>query len=146
MSKNALLLTLLLLSPADNSQAAPPKDLDRLQGEWTMVSGRVDGVDSVVKPPDGMRCTVKGEKVSFLHDGKVVEEVTIKLDPGKMPKAIDATLDSQHVAPGIYRLGEETFTLCYTLPGKSRPSDFAAKTGTGHNLSVWKRPPAKSKG
>jgi uncharacterized protein (TIGR03067 family) len=90
-SKHALLLTLLLLSPADRSNAAPPKDLDRLQGEWTMVSGRDDGVESVVDSPNGMRCTVRGDKVSFLHDGKVIEEVTIKLEPAKTPKVIDAT-------------------------------------------------------
>ncbi|HXY32732.1 MAG TPA: TIGR03067 domain-containing protein [Planctomycetaceae bacterium] len=143
-SKPALLLSLMLLAGTEGSQAAPPKDLDRLQGDWTMVSGRVDGVDSVVKP-DGMRCAVRGEKVSFLHDGKVVEQVTIKLDPAKTPKAIDATLATKQVAPGIYRLNEGTFTLCYTAPGKERPSDFAAKAGTGHKLSVWKRP-AKPKG
>ena len=69
-SKHALLLTLMLLSSGDKSPAAAPKDLDRLQGEWMMVSGRVDGVESAVTPPDGMRCTVRGDKVSFLHDGK----------------------------------------------------------------------------
>jgi uncharacterized protein (TIGR03067 family) len=139
-SKHALLLTLMLLSPGDKSPAAAPKDLDRLQGEWMMVSGRVDGVESAVTPPDGMRCTVRGDKVSFLHDGKVVEEATVKLDPAKTPKAVDATLENKQVAPGIYRLEEGTFTLCYTAPGKGRPSDFAAKAGTGHKLSVWKRP------
>jgi uncharacterized protein (TIGR03067 family) len=139
-TKQALLLSVMLLSGADRSFAAAPKDLDRLQGEWTMVSGRVDGVDSVVKSPEGMRCAVRGDKVSFLHDGKVVEEVTIKLDPAKTPKAIDATLASKQVAPGIYRLDEGAFTLCYTAPGKVRPSDFDAKAGTGHKLSVWKRP------
>jgi uncharacterized protein (TIGR03067 family) len=145
-SKQAILVSLLLLGGAGSSEAAPPKDLDRLQGEWTMVSGRVDGVESVVNPPNGMRCTVRGDKVSFLHDGQVVEAVTIKLDSAKTPKALDATLESKQVAPGIYRLEEGMFTLCYTLPGKVRPGDFAAKAGTGHKLSVWKRPPAKAKG
>jgi uncharacterized protein (TIGR03067 family) len=144
-SKHALLLTRLLLSPADRSNTAPPKELGRLQGEWTMVSGRDDGVESVVDSPNGMRCTVRGDKVSFLHDGKVVEEVTIKLEPAKTPKEIDATLASKQVAPGIYRLEGETFTLCYTHPGSGRPGDFAAKAGSGHKLSVWKRP-TKQKG
>ena len=92
-----------------------------------------------------MRCSVHGDKVAFLREGKVVEEVTIKLDPAKAPKTIDATLVTKQVAPGIYQLEEGTFTLCYTRPGQVRPSDFAAKAGTGHKLSVWKRP-AKAKG
>jgi len=36
-------------------------------------------------------------------------------------------------------LEAETFTLCYTAPGKPRPTDFNAKAGSGHKLSVWKR-------
>ena len=143
-SKPALLLSLMLLSGADGLSAAPPKDIDRLQGEWTMVSGRVNGVESVVRSPDGMRCVVRGGDVRFLHDGKVVEQVTIKLDSSKMPKAIDATLESKDVAPGIYSLESGTFTLCYTGPGQERPRDFEARAGSGHKLSVWKRP-AKGK-
>jgi len=78
--------------------------------------------------------------VAFLHEGKVVEEVTIKLDPARTPKVIDATLGTKQVAPGIYRLDDGMFTLCYTRPGQVRPSDFTAEAGTGHKLSVWKRP------
>jgi uncharacterized protein (TIGR03067 family) len=144
-SKQAFFVTLLLMSGASGARAGSPADLDRLQGEWTMVSGRVDGVESVVRSPDGMRCSVHGDKVAFLHEGKVVEEVTIKLDPAKTPKVIDAALVTKQVAPGIYRLDEGSFTLCYTRPGHVRPSDFTAKAGTGHKLSVWKRP-AKAKG
>jgi uncharacterized protein (TIGR03067 family) len=144
-SKQALLLSVLLFSSGESLQAAAPKDLDGLQGEWTMVSGRVDGVETPVSPGRAMRCTVRGEKVSFLRGDQVVEKVTIKLDSDKSPRAIDATLESKQVAPGIYRLEGETFTLCYTAPGKHRPSDFAAKAGSGHKLSVWRRP-TKRKG
>jgi uncharacterized protein (TIGR03067 family) len=139
-SKGPILLALVLLTAPDTPKPALPTELDRLQGEWIMVSGRVDGVDTPDAPRNGMCCTVRGEKVCFLHDGKVVEEVTIKLDPTTMPKAIDATLATKQVAPGIYRLQEDTFTLCYTHPGSRRPTDFSARAGTGHKLSVWKRP------
>ncbi len=144
-SKQATLLTLMLMSAAGSSQAAAPADIDRLQGEWMMVSGRVDGVETPVKSPTAMRCTVQGDKVSFLHDskvaeGKVVERMTIKLDPAKTPKVIDATLESKEIAPGIYRLDEKNFTLCSARPGADRPSDFAAKAGSEHKLSIWTRP------
>ena len=138
-SQTAPLVTLLLLSSGESPEKTVPKDLDRLQGEWTMVSGRVDGVDTVVDSKHPMRCQVQGTKVSFVHDGKVVEEVTISLDPAKQPKVLDAALGNKAIAPGIYRLETETFTLCYTAPGKPRPTDFNAKAGSGHKLSVWKR-------
>jgi uncharacterized protein (TIGR03067 family) len=120
-TKQALLLSVMLLSSAGRSDAAPPKDLDRLQGDWTMVSGRVNGDDSVVKP-DGMHCAVRGNKVSFLHADKVVEEVTIKLDPAKNPKAIDATLASKQVAPA----------RCVTrLPAKAGRAILPPRRGRG---------------
>jgi uncharacterized protein (TIGR03067 family) len=139
-SKTALLVTLMLLSAGESPEKTVPKDLDHLQGEWTMASGRVDGVDTVVDPKHPMQCKVQGTKVSFEHDGKVVEEVTISLDTTKEPKVLDADLGNKAIAPGIYRLEAETFTLCYTAPGRPRPSHFNAKTGSGHKLSVWKRP------
>jgi uncharacterized protein (TIGR03067 family) len=136
----AALTVLTLLTGADGPQGAAQKDLDRLQGEWLMVSGRRDGVDSIVDPDKPLRSIVKGEKVSFQRQGKVVEEVTIKLDPSKTPAAIDSTLAvNKQVAPGIYRLEGDKFTLCYGHPGMDRPSDFSAKSGSGHALSVWKR-------
>jgi uncharacterized protein (TIGR03067 family) len=135
-------LTFAILSlalAADGPKAAAGTDLDRLQGQWTMVSGRRDGVDSVIDDDKPLLCIVKGDKVSFQRQGKVVEEVTIKLDPSKSPKVIDSTLANRQIAPGIYRLEDDTFTLCYGHPAMSRPSGFDAKAGSGHSLSVWKR-------
>ena len=127
------------LFAVDDKKDKNQKDLDRLQGDWQMVSGRQDGLDTTEEAAKSMRCTVLGDKVSFLRDGKVVEEVTIKLDPSKHPKVLDATVAKLQVAPGIYKLDDGTFTLCYARPGTGRPTDFRAKEGSGHSLSVWKR-------
>ena len=86
-----------------------------------------------------MRCIVQGSHVRFLREGKVVEEVTIKLASSKRPKALDALVAKDKVAAGIYTLGDDMFTLCYAQPGRDRPTDFKAKEGSGHSLSVWKR-------
>lgn len=138
------LLALTVLPAAESPKDAAKKDLDRLQGEWTMVSGRQDGKDTAVDPDNPMRCTVKGDKVAFLRDGKVVEEVVIKLDPSKNPPVIDSTLvANSKIAPGIYRLEGDTFTLCYAHPGTDRPTDFSCKAESGHSLSVWKKKVAK---
>jgi uncharacterized protein (TIGR03067 family) len=133
------LLALGLVAAAEDAKDNNAKELDRLQGEWQMVSGRQDGVDTPEEAAKTMRCAVKGAHVSFLRDGKIVEEVTIKLDTSKDPKVVDSTLAKDQVAAGIYKLEDDQFTLCYAKPGKDRPVDFKAKEDTGHSLSVWKR-------
>jgi uncharacterized protein (TIGR03067 family) len=124
---------------ADDPKGAGQKELDRLLGDWKMVSGRQDGVDTTADAAKVMVCRVRGTKVTFLREGKAVEEVTITLDPSRQPKEIDATLANKKLAPGIYRLEGDSFTLCYFHPGNRRPTDFTSKAGADHSLSVWKR-------
>lgn len=135
----AVVASLGLLAVADNGNDAGNPELDRLQGEWKMLSGQQDGVETTKEAATLMHCTVRGARVSFKREGKIVEEVTIKLDASKNPKALDADLGNGRVALGIYRLEEDIFTLCYVHPGKSRPVDFAAREGSGASLSVWRR-------
>jgi uncharacterized protein (TIGR03067 family) len=124
---------------ADDPKAAGQRDLDRLQGDWKMVSGCQDGVETPAAAASVMRCQVEGNKVTFLREGKPVEQVTVALDPSKKPKQIDATLENKNLAPGIYQLQGDNFSLYYSHPGNDRPTDFTAKAGTDRSLSVWKR-------
>jgi uncharacterized protein (TIGR03067 family) len=134
-----LILASTMTMAAGDAKEAGGKELNLLQGEWRMLSGRVDGVDAIVNPDNAIHCFVKDTKVTFKRGDKVVEEVTIVLDPSKEPKVIDSTLVTKKVAPGIYQLSADRFMLCYGRPGTSRPIDFAAKSGSGHSLSVWER-------
>jgi len=132
-------LALGLFVAADDTKDEDKKELDRLSGEWQMVSGRQNGVDTIEEAVKSMRCIVQGSHVSFLREGKVVEEATIKLDSSKHPKALDALVEKDKVTAGIYKLEDDIFTLCYAQPGRDRPTDFKAKEGSSHSLSVWKR-------
>jgi uncharacterized protein (TIGR03067 family) len=123
------------VSPTDVAR----QELDQLQGEWQMISGRQDGVDTPREAAKVMRCTVVGTQVTFLRDGNAVEQVCIALDPSQKPKALDATLHQGQVARGIYKLDNDVLTLCYVHLGKERPTEFSAKAGSGALLSVWKR-------
>jgi uncharacterized protein (TIGR03067 family) len=66
---------------------------------------------------------------------------TFKLDPSAMPKTIDSSPAADPSKPilGIYEFEGETLKICNAQPGKSRPSDFEAKAGSGHTLIVWQR-------
>ena len=64
---------------------------------------------------------------------------TFKIDPAAMPKAIDSSPAADPSKPilGIYEFDGDTLRVCNAPPGKPRPSDFEAKAGSGHTLTVW---------
>ena len=127
------------IAAADACDAAK-KELDELQGEWTLVSATRDGKDMPAERVKGYKNTVKGDKFSITSEGKTVEEGSMKLDPSKKPKEVEFILaEGKKTALGIYELTGDTYKLCYAPPGKDRPKEFSAKEGTGYTLSVWQR-------
>jgi uncharacterized protein (TIGR03067 family) len=126
-------LVLAAITVADASNDRAKKDLERLQGEWTMVSGRQDGVDATVDPEHPLHCTVQGDKVPFKRDGKIVEEVAIKLNPSKNPTQIDSTLVSKQIAPGIYRLeGTNSHSATLIPAAIGRPTSWRRRARDIH--------------
>jgi clostripain len=140
-----VLATALAAAPDDGKDDAR-KDLDRLQGEWKLVSATRDGKampDDVVKT---FKCTIKGREFTIARDGKAAEEGTLKLDPAQKPKTIDLAVgDGKRTALGIYEVGGDSYRMCYARPGKVRPKEFAAGEGTGRTLSVWRREPSAAR-
>src|SRR6267154_2090159 len=68
---------------------AVTKDLARLQGEWSMVSGSADGQPM----PDEMRKQMKrvciGDETTTTMGGQVFLKAKITIGPSKKPKTID---------------------------------------------------------
>src|SRR4051812_12476997 len=94
-------------APGDGSAGA---DLGRLQGTWALVSAVRDGKDV---PDDEVRRTtliIEGHRFTFPEDATVGTgpSGTFTVDPGRTPKAIDATPDSGpnkgETRLGIYEL------------------------------------------
>jgi len=144
MKTVALGIVLLVLagSQADDGAAAK-RDMEAMQGEWTMASGAADGYPI----PDTMlrdfRRVCKGDEVVTTMGGRVYMKATVKLDPSKSPKAIDyAVTDGPTKGKtqlGIYQLDGDTFKSCFAAPGAERPADFASKPGDQRTSTVWKR-------
>ena len=137
-----MIATLGLSLGADNPQdPASKKDLDGLQGTWTLVSARRDGE---ALPEDKVKKTtivIKDDTFVFpeLAEYATSKEGTIKLDATRKPKQMDATSTEKEVMLGIYELDGDRYKVCFAPTGKPRPSEFACKPGTGNLLQVWKR-------
>ena len=119
------------------------KEMARLEGEWSMVSGEIEGK---ALPPelvkDGKRVAKDGE-VTITIGGQVFLKAQFTIDPSKKPRTIDYTMTGGFTKGqkqrGIYDLDGDTVKFCFGSPGKERPTEFTARPGSGWTLSVWKR-------
>jgi len=142
--KRALLsmLSLIFLMAAKPADLAK-KDLDKLQGEWTMSALEVEGKQVPPEKIEGTTLTIKGDKyIVTVKDKK--HEVTITLDPSKEPKSIDMSFPDGPNAPkvgrGIYKLEGDTFILCRAQATEGeRPTEFGTMPNSGCFMVTWQR-------
>jgi uncharacterized protein (TIGR03067 family) len=127
----SLFVTVSLFAQEEDKQRAKEinnQELEKLQGKWTLDA-----------PSDRkMLFTVKGNEYTFELDGRR-EKIAFTIDATKDPKAIDrvGTL-SRIKRRGIYKLNDDTLTICSTIRDGERPTEFKAKEDE-LTLVVWKR-------
>ena len=115
------------------------KDLDKLQGKWTVASidenGKAAPADEVAR----FEITIKGDLFSIKTKDEANKELTIKLDPSAKPATIDMKPKDgkEKNVMGIYKLDGDTLTICATDENKERPKEFSATKGVA--LLVLKR-------
>ncbi len=133
----------LMLGAARAQKVDVKSDLDKLQGSWAMVLFFANGEEL---PADQVKT---GEVLIDDNEyrpklGATVETATVRLDSSKSPKQIDITYTTGflkgNTTRGIYKLDGDTWTICRGISAdKGRPTEFAAPTGSGLQLVVWKR-------
>ncbi|MGH9721340.1 MAG: TIGR03067 domain-containing protein, partial [Bryobacteraceae bacterium] len=113
-----------------------------LEGEWSMVSGFMDGhpIDrSMVKY--GRRLT-RGNQTSVRFGPQVFMQATFTLDPSKSPRQIDLVhTEGMHAGKtqlGIYECDGKTLQLSLSAPGRPRPVNFEPGEDDGKTVAVWK--------
>jgi uncharacterized protein (TIGR03067 family) len=150
-----LILVVCLLTAGGGPSAesgvknAGAKDLAKLQGKWRVVAEDSDG--TVTKIADGHGHVIGFDKeimIGYDADGGVATKDSIKLDPSKSPKAIDATCvfnvlypkNKGHTIHGIYQLQGDELKLAFPYaPFRERPKEFTTKKGSHFIVATYKR-------
>jgi uncharacterized protein (TIGR03067 family) len=138
----------LALETLKRKKAGDPADaikteLAKFAGEWTMVSGEINGQ----AVPDQMRTQFKriatGDETLVMLGESTFMRAKIAVDPAKKPKAIDYTLlegpNKGQKQLGIYEFDGENLKFCFSSSGKERPTEFTSPDGSGRVASVWKK-------
>jgi uncharacterized protein (TIGR03067 family) len=150
MSRLTLLITTaaLLIGVEPSQDDAEKKELERLQGTWSTLSIEVDGQKATDEERIKTRkLIVAGNRYTLKVEGETVQG-TIEVNPTQKPKTIDEKPDSGlhkgRTLLGIYELEGDNLKICLALPGRGRPTEFASKAGTKHQLVIYKREKSES--
>ena len=102
-------------------------ELDRLQGTWRVASLETDGSAQPSNELADAAITVRGNRFTSAGMGDAYNG-TIELFPRKKPKAFDLVFESGPPEGarnrGIYRLDDDTWTICLVTRGNGRPRSF----------------------
>jgi uncharacterized protein (TIGR03067 family) len=132
-----------LVAADDSTDATAKKDLERFQGNWTLISLERDGKKSSQEEAKKFKLTIQGNKFILRKDSVVISEGSFRLDPTKKPKEIDETIttgpNKGKIFLAIYEINDKQHRICFAAGGKKRPVAFASKPGSGHLLQVWER-------
>jgi uncharacterized protein (TIGR03067 family) len=139
----AMAMAVSFLAAADGVPDAAKKEMELLEGEWSMVSGERDGTvvpKSLVKD---FKRVAQGGVTTVTLKGQLYSKSSFTLDPSTRPKNIDYVVlegkDKGKKLLGIYERDGDKVTFCFAAPGKERPTDFTAGDGSERTKSVWQR-------
>ena len=141
--KMTYLVFVLAVILATSCSKTTPGEPSGLVGTWQSVSAIADG-----KPtPDALiahiRITFTKDRYQTQQDSEVVFDSTYTVDTSKNPREINIMGTEgefkEKEGLGIYLVQDDTLKICYTLPGKPRPSTFESTPGSKVFFIVCKR-------
>jgi uncharacterized protein (TIGR03067 family) len=119
-----------------------PRDLDKLQGTWSIASLEMDGQEMSLPGTGDARVVIKKDRFKSTGMGMDYEGI-VTLQEKQKPKAFDLTFTAgpqqgtRHA--GIYKLIGDRWTLCFATRGRRRPKTFATTPDSGLVLETLAR-------
>ena len=108
------------------------KDLEKLQGSWTVAELELDGQS--VDAPSEARLVIDGSRFTSTGMGSEYEG-TFELDASAKPAQIDMKFDKGpekgNTNLGIYQLKGDSWKLCLATRGTVRPTSFNSPPDSG---------------
>jgi uncharacterized protein (TIGR03067 family) len=138
-----------MVSGAGGEKKANQKD--NPDGTWVVIGMEQNGMKVPAEALEklNLKLTLKGEDYTVTMAGKIVDKGTSKVDRQKRPNAAEIKSEEGpnkgKTILAIIEVAGDTMKACYDMDGKGRPTEFAAKEGSGHTLILYKRE-AKKKG
>lgn len=143
-----LATVMLAVGLARAADEKPAKELEPFQGTWAVVSITRNGQAVPEEQAQKLSLVIKGNERLVKEGDDVKSKATFTVDATKKPKQMDVTVTDGPLAgktyPGIYELKDDTFTLCLTLEGDTRPDDLTSKEGSERLLQVFKKAKAEA--
>jgi uncharacterized protein (TIGR03067 family) len=106
-------------------------------GTWTIHSFEQDGTTKAADLFKGY--TYRFEGTGCEHGRAAKKKFLPAIDPRKTPGEIDFRIDLGHAELGIYKIEDDTLTLCIDSTGKIRPTKFEAPKGSTIYIVTLKR-------
>ncbi|MFO0910807.1 MAG: TIGR03067 domain-containing protein [Isosphaeraceae bacterium] len=140
-------LPVLLLGPslarASDDEAVQKREIEQLQGVWTLESMEIDGRKADVDSTRGWFLVIRGDQYNP-GSSQTSVEYTYRIDPERNPKAIDliphdGSFKGRQLR-GIYVIKGDRLTICRArTPDGERPAGFSSRVDSGLVVTVWKR-------
>ena len=86
--------------------------------------------------------TLDGERFKTQRGDQVLFDSKYSVDASTKPPQIEMAGIGEmagKIGQGIYGISGDRLTMCYTMPGKDRPTAFASEEGSETFLMVWRR-------
>jgi uncharacterized protein (TIGR03067 family) len=118
------------------------REIDALQGSWTITALENDGAEMPSSAFIGAGITIDGDRFTSTGMGGTYEG-TVVIDETKKPKTLDLIFTHGHAAGtrnvGIYTLDGGRWTICLATRGNRRPRAFATRPDMGLALETLER-------
>lgn len=120
---------------------------DELIGTWECVSATINGKPLTPEAIKRFSLALTKERYKTTRGNSVLFDSTFTLDSAKSPIHINLVGTEGDLAgmtaQGILLVEDRILKICYTMPGKPRPTAFESPVGSEIYFIVWKRKPSE---